>query len=51
MTIDGRMPSDPDVGSGGELEAIVADHLPAHLRHLWPVWEAQTSSTTADVQS
>lgn len=23
---------------GAELEAIVADHLPANLRHLWPVW-------------
>ena len=22
-----------------ELQAIVADHLPAKLRHLWPVWE------------
>jgi len=22
-----------------EIEAIVADHLPKGLRHLWPVWE------------
>jgi uncharacterized protein (DUF2249 family) len=22
-----------------ELEAIIADHLPACLRHLWPTWE------------
>ena len=24
---------------GDELEAMVADHLKAHLRHLWPTWE------------
>ena len=40
LTIDGRMPDDPDLGAGGELEAIVSDHLPASLRHLWPTWEA-----------
>ena len=22
-----------------ELDAIITDHLPAHLRHLWPVWD------------
>ncbi len=24
---------------GDELEAIIADHLPARLHHLWPAWE------------
>jgi len=24
---------------GNELDAIVADHLPKGLRHLWPTWE------------
>lgn len=24
---------------GTELDAIVSDHLPADLRHLWPTWE------------
>ena len=23
---------------GSELEAIVTDHLPEGLRHLWPIW-------------
>ena len=34
FTMNGR---DGDV-SGDELQAIVADHLPADCRHLWPVW-------------
>ena len=25
---------------GNELDACVADHLPADCRHLWPCWEA-----------
>lgn len=32
----GRAPADI---SGDELNAIVADHLPARYRHLWPTWE------------
>lgn len=28
---------------GNELEAIIADHLPADLRHLWPTWAAPVS--------
>ena len=36
LAIDGQSDTDCD---GSELEAIVADHLPARLRHLWPCWE------------
>ena len=35
MKINGRSGDVP----GEELEAIVAAHLPAEFRHLWPVWE------------
>lgn len=34
FAINGR---DGDM-DGTELDAIVGDHLPADLRHLWPVW-------------
>ena len=34
LTVNGT----PDDGPGDELDAIVADHLPAEFRHLWPVW-------------
>ena len=37
LTIDGKYDQDC---SGNELSAIVADHLPASYRHLWPVWES-----------
>jgi len=36
LTIDGKDEGDID---GNELDAIVADHLPLALRHLWPCWE------------
>ena len=36
LTVNGR--DDTDVDSN-ELAAIVADHLPADLRHLWPTWQ------------
>jgi hypothetical protein len=35
FTLNGR---DGDI-DGNELDACVADHLPADCRHLWPVWE------------
>jgi hypothetical protein len=34
LSVDGRY-GDVD---GHELDACVADHLPAEYRHLWPVW-------------
>lgn len=34
LSFNGR---DADI-DGNELDAIVSDHLPADLRHLWPVW-------------
>jgi len=36
FAVDGR--GDNDQIAGHELDAIVSDHLPAHLRHLWPTW-------------
>jgi hypothetical protein len=27
-----------DISGGAELEAIIADHLPADLRKYWPTW-------------
>ena len=36
LLVNGR--DDADIGSD-ELSAIVADHLPRDLRHLWPVWQ------------
>lgn len=39
LTIDGKFPSNPDVGSSGELEACITDHLSKDCRHLWPTWE------------
>jgi hypothetical protein len=35
FTLDGR----EGEMDGTELDAIVADHLPPALRHLWPVWD------------
>ena len=37
FSLNGSNQGDDDV-SGDELSACIADHLPAHLRHLWPVW-------------
>lgn len=37
MAINGQSGAECD---GTELDAIVADHLPADCRHLWPVWQA-----------
>lgn len=36
IEIDGGTCVDFDIH---ELEAIIADHLPASLRHHWPVWQ------------
>jgi hypothetical protein len=30
-----------------ELEACIADHLPADCRHLWPVWHAEDARADA----
>ena len=38
LAVDGHEDHDGDIGSD-ELGAIVADHLPADCRHLWPTWE------------
>ncbi len=38
FTVGGKYDDDID---GNELDAIVSDHLPADLRHLWPVWGAK----------
>ena len=35
LLVDGRRGEDVDAN---ELEAVVTDHLPQKLRHLWPVW-------------
>lgn len=37
LTVNGR--SDSGNIDADELRAIVADHLPAGYRHLWPVWK------------
>lgn len=41
LFVNGRdqYPQEDEI-SGDELDAIVADHLPSDLRHLWPVWGA-----------
>ena len=39
LTVNGRTPTDPDIGSGGELEAIVSDSLPGECLVFWPVWK------------
>jgi len=44
LRVSGPEPENPDLGAGGELEALVADHLPAALRHLWPCWESPVSA-------
>jgi hypothetical protein len=36
FTLDGKSAQDVNAD---ELAAIIADHLPAALRHLWPTWE------------
>jgi hypothetical protein len=36
LTVNGKEGVDVDEN---ELTAIVADHLPKELRHLWPTWE------------
>ena len=38
LAVDERDDVDLD---GHELEAIVSDHLPMNLRHLWPTWEVR----------
>jgi hypothetical protein len=38
IAIDGKDTMDMDI-DGHELHAIIADHLPKDLRHLWPCWE------------
>jgi hypothetical protein len=40
--VNGR--SDFDEVSGDELSACIADHLPADLRHLWPVWASNVKA-------
>jgi len=47
LAIGGPRSDDPDLGAGGELEALVADHLPAALRHLWPCWARQEAAGNA----
>ena len=36
----------PDDLSGDEVSALVADHLPADCRHLWPCWEPTVATPT-----
>lgn len=38
LTVDGQYPVKIDI-DGNELSAIVSDHLPKELRHLWPIWQ------------
>jgi hypothetical protein len=45
IAIDGKL-GDCD---GTELDAIVSDHLPPALRHLWPVWENPGVAVNADL--
>jgi len=40
MTFDGATSWTNDI-DGTELDAIVSDHLPTDLRHLWPCWEVR----------
>ena len=47
IIVDGNGPYDVTIAGvdgddidGGELRAIIADHLPVNCRHLWPVWAA-----------
>jgi len=42
LTIDGRHDTDCDPN---ELAAVVADHLPKPMRHLWPTWEFTQTAT------
>lgn len=37
----------PDVDAH-ELEAIVSDHLPDDLRHMWPTWGAKKEVSAAE---
>ena len=40
FTLNGRPMDEHDCAdiSGDEINACIADHLPADCRHLWPVW-------------
>jgi hypothetical protein len=47
VTVDGNGLCDTELGGdvpANELEAVVADHLPADCQHLWPCWEAITET-------
>jgi hypothetical protein len=37
----------PDGLDAHELAAFLADHLPADLRHLWPVWHNESARMAA----
>jgi hypothetical protein len=37
----------PDGLDAHELAAFISDHLPADLRHLWPVWHAEDARADA----
>ena len=39
LTVNGKSPGEHTDIDGTELSACIADHLPKHLRHLWPAWE------------
>ena len=39
LTVNGKSPNDHTDIDGSELDACIGDHLPKHLRHLWPTWE------------
>jgi hypothetical protein len=43
LLVDGR----GDNVNSDELSACVGDHLPAHLRHLWPCWERKAPCQNA----
>ncbi len=40
VAVDGDGVPRDDIGC--QLAAMVADHLPAALRHLWPCWESES---------
>lgn len=47
LTDIGTTLPDPDDIPSHELEALIADHLPADLRHLWPTWHAEDARADA----